>query len=249
MPVEILPPLPFSPAARQKDARADAQALWTRWNSGLSAHTIAARRSDLASFGTHAWRLRDEIAVIRRVDATLASDRATLRALADAWAMHERERGAAQQTIARRWSTLASLVATIGEREREPYDLGAMPRDRPAEIDAARRDAIVHDASESARWSDAVIVGMIGTLGLSDESVARLRCHEIIDLSRACPLPVQRAAERLCRGRPARSHALEGLRRGTAISATGVRRACERWNTTAASLRRLAERERRKEEL
>lgn len=239
-----MPPGTFSSAPRGNDAHAEARALWARWNSTATASTVAARRADLAGFGAHAWRSRSEFVVIRRVIATLAIDRAELRTLAIAWHDADRDRGAAPGTLARRWSSLASLVAALADARREPYDLGAVPRERATEIDATRRDAIVHDAIVRARWSDAAIVGVIGTLGLSDDDVARLRCHELLVHARACSLPTQRAAEKTCEGRPARAHALEGRRRGDAITSGGVRRACERWGTTAAALRRLAARER-----
>lgn len=245
LPVEIMPPGAFASAPRANDVHAEARALWTRWNSGVSAGTMAARRSDLAGFGAHAWRSRNEFTVIRRVIATLASDRAELRALAEAWHAYDRDRGAAPGTLRRRWSSLKALVFAIAKHSREPQDLGAMPRADATEIDSTRRDAIVHDAITRARWNDAAIVGVIGTLGLSDAVVAKLRCSELLVHARACSLPIQRAAEKVCEGRPARSLAFGGRRRGDGLSRTGVCRACERWSTTAAALRRLAERERK----
>jgi hypothetical protein len=208
---------------------------------------VACRRSDLARFGEFSWRIRDEIAVIRRVIAVLEHGSPAFRELAVAWSEDERDRSVAVATRARRWGTLSSLTAAIGRalprpRGRPAPSIGTRPRDPVVELDAGSVAAIVARCSAAARWGDAALVGVIGETGKSAEEVSELRAHAIagLELTEA----TRGALAVLCDGRRSSAYIFGGLRRGSPIAVKTIHDALERNGTTVAALRRAAKGER-----
>lgn len=247
MPIELVPPGSIPRPVQGKNDRATAQAVWNAWMTGVSPNTLGARRGDLASFGDKTWRVRNEIAVIRRVIATLADGSDEIRELVEAWTTSERARGIALPTLARRWSTIASLVRSIAEHVPRPRGtlppmLPPIPTQRVALVDRASVVAIVARCCAAEAYDDGAMVGVLGELGHSAEKVATLRVAELRRIVAAAGVSTwtRTAAAEVCGDRPPHAWAFGGQRRGDPISRRGVGLACERHGTTPAALIRCA---------
>lgn len=215
--------------------------------TGVSPNTLGARRSDLASFGDKTWGVCNEITVVRRVIATLEHGSAALHELAVTWIEAERARGLAFVSLARRWSTLASLVRAIAEQIPRPRGMTApalapMAAPRVAVLDRAAVVAIVARCCDAAAFSDGAIVGVLGEIGTPIEHVAALRVAQLASATAGTRVSswTHRAAAEVCRDRRPSAWAFPGRRRGSPLSARGVTIACERHGTTPAALIRCA---------
>jgi integrase len=191
--------------------------------------------------------VRSEIAVIRRVLEAARDDPQSLRALALAWIESERERGMSAQTLSLRWRTLSALLGAIKRRaaesgERIAVDLGPRPRAPQRPLVDGDVAALVRELAADGRHRDAVIVGLLGELGLRDHEVLALRVRDVATLPASPPLAAalarvtrdarpQRAV--LC-GRPPRE-----------LSSASLYGIVEHLGTTVAALRRAAKRQQR----
>lgn len=232
MPIELLPPPTLVGPIPAQGPHGVALGILDAWNRGVSAGTIVARRSDLGSFGEHAWRLRSPAAIVRRVCETIASDRAALRELALGWVDALADRGIATASRARRWGSLASLAAACGG------EIGLMPRTIARELEPRQIATLVARAYAAGDYVAAALVGLLGERGESEAALASLRVHVAQRLP--CSAATKNAIAAACHERPAGAYAFGGRRRGTPLSPRGVRMAVERWGTTAAELRRAA---------
>lgn len=179
--------------------------------------------------------------MIRRVIATLERGADAFRELAVTWIDVRREQGAAFHTCARQWSTLAQLAAVIGRvfprRGSPPPDIGKMPRDVAAELDAAAVSTIVARAIEEGRHDDAVIVALAVTR--TPDEIAAMTVGDLRGLEGHALAPMRAAIARVRGTRRANAHAFPGRIIGRALTARGVTQKIERNGTTAAALRRL----------
>lgn len=238
MPLRYDPPGAVLPRPAPGGARTAAQALWADWTRGVSPSTLVSRTSDLRLFGDAIWGARDIFAVIRRVLATLERGSDAFRELAVRWSEAQRERGASFHTRTRQWSTLARLVAFIGEqyprRGAAPPSIGSMPREHDATPDVQK---IIARAIEEGRDDDAVIVAL--AISHDVDEIAAMTIGDLRGFELAALAPVRHAIDRVCARRRSNAHAFAGRRRGRPITPQGIRARCERNGTTAAALRRL----------
>ncbi len=181
--------------------------------------------------------------VIRRVIEAIASDLVSFRALAEQWHEHERAKGAANDSLARRWGSLSSLVTAIGKqtaraRSVPPPTLGPHPRDEPREL--TRRDvaALVARCSDARAWEDAIVIGLLGERGKSEQTICDYRVHELRALT--CSRDVRAAIVEHTRRMAPAAWAFGGRALGKPCSPRKLRKICERYGTTAATLRRAA---------
>lgn len=188
--------------------------------------------------------------MIRRVIEALADGSEAIHERLIAWIDSERARGIASRSLARRWSTIASLVRAIVEHLPRARGVSApsippMPMHRVDVDDAAAVRKIVSRCVDASAFQDATILGLIGELGHSPERVAGLRVVQIAaivaaaadDPGRICDA-TRTAMLAVCRDRRPSAYAFPGQRRGRPISRRGVEYACERHGTTAAALLR-----------
>lgn len=179
-------------------------------------------------FGEHSWRVRSEIGAIRRVIDVLARGSEALRELAIAWSDEQLARGVSTWSVARRWSTLSSLVAAIERhtaraRGCAPAQLGTLPRAAVLELDARGVAAIVARAAADAKPRDAAILALLGEHGITDAHVVALRVVDALRIASTLSTPGAAALRSVCEGRPALGFVFDGRRRGRALSPRGVR--------------------------
>lgn len=243
MALEILPTTGYPSSFSADRAANSPAAIFAAWNRGVSPSTLVARRGDLRLFGMFAWRTQSETGTIRRVIEALVNDPREFRALAERWHEHERARGSAIKSLARRWGSLASLVETIARvvtlpRARTRVSLGARPRETPREL--TRRDvaALVAKLSDARAHSDAIVIGLLGLRGMSETAIADLRVHQLRALRVGGDL--KRSIEEHTRRMQPSAWAFGGRVRGNPCAPSALRMLCERHGTTAATLRRAA---------
>lgn len=167
------------------EAEEEARAILEHWNRGASPHSVSVRRSALALFGAHAWGVRGEIAVMRRLLDLLRADLQRLRVAVGDWLADLGARGLAARTIASRAALVQAAATTAAH-------VAGLPRVRvvPRPDRGDRPTASVLLAAGLAR--DAAIVEL-SSLGWSSKRIAALNVRDAAALDRR---PILREALR-----------------------------------------------------
>lgn len=186
--------------------------------------------------------------MIRRVIEALDDGSEAIRERLAAWIASERARGIASRSLARRWSTVASLVRAIAEhlpraRGITPPSIPPMPMARVDVVELDELRGMIARCVDAGAYQDATILGLVGECGRTPEQVAALRVAQVSALLASTGRSEISAGTRaamaaICRDRRPGAYAFPGQRRGRPLSRRGVEYACERNGTTAAALLR-----------